>query len=280
MRTIDMARITETVSNLCSAANKQLPADIVARLAAAAAAECQPLARELLLKMIDNAALAEQMDIPICQDTGLVVVFADVGQEVSLRGVPFEEAINAGVAHAYTNDCLRCSITADPLRRGNTGDNTPAVIHTRIVPGDKLSLTVSPKGCGSENMSAICMLKPTATRSEVIEAVCGVARRAGSNPCPPMIIGVGLGGNFESSALLAKRALCRALDSPHPDADMAALESELLQAVNALGIGVQGFGGDTTALGINVERAPTHIAGLPVAVNIGCYVTRHKSAVL
>ena len=210
----------------------------------------------------------------------MAVVFAEIGQEVHFTGGAFEEAVNEGVRRGYTEGLLRCSVVADPLERINTGDNTPAVLHTRIVPGDRVSLTVAPKGFGSENMSCLQMLTPAAGRAGVVEFVVDTVRKAGGNPCPPMVVGVGIGGDFESCALLAKKALCRPVSQRNPEPYYAQLEQELMERVNGLGIGPQGFGGKTTALAVNVEAYATHIAGLPVAVNIGCHVTRHLKKIL
>ena len=209
----------------------------------------------------------------------MAVVFAEVGQEVHIDG-EFEKAVNDGVAKGYTEGYLRCSVAADPIRRGNTGDNTPAILHTRLVPGEHLTLTVAPKGFGSENMSQLKMLTPAASEQDIIDYVVSVARDAGSNPCPPMVLGVGIGGDFEKCALLAKKALCRPVSEKNADPYYAALEARMLEAVNALGIGPQGFGGHTSCLSVAIEQYPTHIAGLPVAVNVGCHVTRHATAVL
>ena len=210
----------------------------------------------------------------------MAVVFLEIGQDVHLIDGSLEDAVNEGVRRGYHDGYLRCSVVEDPLLRKNTGDNTPAVLHERIVVGDQVKITVAPKGFGSENMSGIRMLTPAASREDVIAAVVEIVKAAGSNPCPPMVVGVGIGGDFEYAALLAKKALCRPLDTPHPDPYYAQLEADMLAAVNALGIGPQGFGGDTTALSVKIEPYPTHIAGLPVAVNVGCHVTRHATAVL
>lgn len=205
----------------------------------------------------------------------MAVIFAEIGQEVHIQG-NFEQAVNEGVRQGYVEGLLRCSVVADPIRRGNTGDNTPAVLHTRLVEGDKLTLMVAPKGFGSENMSRIKMFTPSASLDDIVGFVVETARIAGSNPCPPMVLGVGIGGDFEKCALLAKMALCRPVSEPNPDPFYAELEQRMLDEVNALGVGPQGFGGDTTALCVHIEPFPTHIAGLPVAVNVGCHVTRHK----
>lgn len=210
----------------------------------------------------------------------MAVVFLEIGQDVHFIGGDFNEAVNEGVRQGYLEGLLRLSVVADPIRRGNTNDNTPAILHTSIIPGDKVKIMVAPKGFGSENMSAIRMFTPSATRQEIIGFVVDTVRKAGSNPCPPVIVGVGIGGDFEQCALLAKQALCRDLDQPNPDPFYAELEQEMLQQVNQLGIGSQGFGGDVTALGLNIETYATHIAGLPVAVNMGCHVTRHMCAEL
>lgn len=275
MREIDTGIITSEISRMCSYVNRHLPDEIIGSLCDATKTETNALAKSALNIMIESAQKAERLDIPICQDTGAVVVFAEVGQDCHLIGDTLEEAINKGVAEAYSTDCLRCSIAADPVTRGNTGDNTPAFVHTALTKGDTVKLTLAAKGCGSENMSKVVMLNPTAGRQGIIDAVVSVVKDAGSNPCPPMVIGVGIGGNFETSALLAKRALCR--DGYNDDNYYSELERDLLAVVNQTGIGVQGFGGDTTALKVSVESAPTHIAGLPLAVNIGCYVNRHTT---
>lgn len=280
MREIHVDLIRDTVARLCVEANKALPRDLTGRLAAAAGAETDPLGREILSDLERNLDAAAELDIPVCQDTGMAVVFAEVGQEVHIVGGLLEDAVNQGVRKGYVEGLLRLSVVSDPLRRMNSGDNTPAVLHTRLTAGDALRLTVAPKGFGSENMSGIRMLTPAAGREEVIAAVVDMVKKAGSNPCPPMVLGVGIGGDFEFCALLAKKALCRSLSQPNPDPYYAQLERDMLEAVNGLGIGPQGFGGRTTALGLNIEQYPTHIAGLPVAVNVGCHVTRHKSAEL
>lgn len=277
LKEIPVGRIESAVARLCITANKKLPESLCERLRTAGQKESTPLAKSIFKELEHNLTAAHRLDIPVCQDTGMAVVFLEVGQDVHFTGGDLEEAVNAGVARGYTDGLLRKSVVADPLRRGNTGDNTPAVLHVRIVPGDSVRVTVAPKGFGSENMSGIRMLTPFDGRAGVIDAVTDIVRTAGGNPCPPMVVGVGIGGDFEQCALLAKRALCRELDTPHADPYYAELERELLGRINALGIGPQGFGGDVTALAVNVETAPTHIAGLPVAVNIGCHVTRHAT---
>lgn len=277
---ISADRITQSVKNLCIEANKILPQDVEQRICEYCKCERNSLAKEILSDLQRNVAAAKELDIPICQDTGMAVVFLDVGQDVHICGGSLENAVNEGVRLGYTEGLLRKSVVADPLNRVNTNDNTPAVIHTRIVDGNNIKITVAPKGFGSENMSGVAMLTPSAGRAGVIAAVLDIVKKASSNPCPPMVIGVGIGGDFEQCAGLAKRALCRDLDKQNENEYYADLEKELLKLVNELNIGPQGFGGDTTALGLNIEYAPTHIAGLPVAVNIGCHVTRHKSEIL
>lgn len=279
MRCITAADIEETVRNLCIEANRRLPGDVEAAVRQAGEVE-DGLAREIMQDLADNIDAAETLRLPVCQDTGMAVVFVELGQEVHITGGLLEEAVNRGVARGYTEGLLRCSVVADPLRRGNTGDNTPAILHLRVTAGDRLEIMVAPKGFGSENMSRVWMLTPAADRETVIDRICETVRLAGSNPCPPMVLGVGIGGDFELCALLAKRALCRPLSQPHADLFYAELERDALRAVNALGVGPQGFGGKTTALGLAIETYPTHIAGLPMAVNVGCHVTRHASAIL
>lgn len=279
MRRIQAEKITGAVRDLCIAANRALPADLESCIRRAAETEPGGTGRAVLGDLCDNMDAARAMRIPICQDTGMAVVFAEIGQEVYIDGA-FEAAVHRGVALGYTEGLLRCSVVGDPLRRQNTGDNTPAVLHTRLVPGDKVRLTVAPKGFGSENMSRLQMMTPAATRDDIVRFVCETARLAGANACPPMVIGVGLGGDFELCALLAKKALCRPVSAAHADAYYVALEEELLAAVNGTGIGPGGFGGIATALCVHVEPYPTHIAGLPVAVNIGCHVTRHGTITL
>lgn len=275
MREITTKEIALTVAELCIKANKTLPSDIKQRIICSAEQETDALPKSIMNDIKRNIDEASRLNIPICQDTGMAVVFAEIGQEIHITGGSFEDAVNEGVRLGYEKGLLRKSVVSDPLRRVNTDDNTPAVIHTRIVSGDKLKLTVAPKGFGSENMSKIIMLTPAAGRQGVIDAVVQTVKDAGSNPCPPIVVGVGIGGDFEQCALLSKIALCRDTDESNPDPYYKELEAELLKEINALGIGPQGFGGKTTALAVNVEVAPTHIAGLPVAVNIGCHVTRH-----
>ena len=280
MRTVHASLIAEKVCELCISANKVLPSDLISRIDYCSGCEKSPLAKSIFDDMKANIAAAKELNIPVCQDTGMAVVFVEVGQDVHIEGGLLEDAINAGVHRGYTEGLLRCSVVGDPLRRVNTGDNTPAVIHTRLVAGDRISLTVAPKGFGSENMSRLRMFTPAYGRDDIIAYIAETVRIAGGNPCPPMVLGVGIGSDFEGCALLAKKALCRSLDTPNPDEYYRTMEADALEAVNATGVGPQGFGGSVTALAVNIEAAPTHIAGLPVAVNVGCHVTRHASAVI
>ncbi|QEY34149.1 fumarate hydratase [Caproiciproducens galactitolivorans] len=276
MREIDVSEITVAVKSLFIDANRVLPSDLESCIAAAAEKETSGIGREVLCDLCENMKAAKELNIPVCQDTGMAVVFAEVGQEVHITGGSFEDAVNEGVHQGYLEGLLRCSVVADPIRRGNTGDNTPAILHTRIIPGDKLVLTAAPKGFGSENMSRIKMFTPSASVDDILDFVTDTVRTAGSNPCPPIVLGVGIGGDFEKCALLAKKALCRPVSERNPDPFYAELETRMLSRINELNIGPQGFGGITTALAVNIEQYPTHIAGLPVAVNVGCHVTRHK----
>ncbi len=280
MREIAVSEIEQAVRDMCILANKHLPSDLEERIKYCAGCECEELPLSIMRSLEDNIEAAKQLDIPICQDTGMAVIFAEIGQDVHFVGGSFEAAVNKGVARGYTEGFLRCSVVKDPLRRVNTGDNTPAVIHVRIVEGDKVKITVAPKGFGSENMSCLKMFTPSATREDIIDFVVDAVRCAGSNPCPPIVLGVGIGGTFEQCALLAKIALCRNVSESNADEYYSSMEREILKKVNALGIGPQGFGGKTTALSVAIESRPTHIAGLPVAVNVGCHVTRHKSMVI
>lgn len=280
IREIPCELIAQTVARLCIEACTQLPNAVDSRLRAACESEPFPPARDTLELICRNAAIARDTGVPICQDTGMAVVYADVGQEVHITGGLLENAVNEGVRRGYTEGYLRKSVVRDPIRRGNTGDNTPAVLHVRLTEGDRLRLTVSPKGFGSENMSRLAMLTPAQGLQGVKDFVLETVRLAGSNPCPPMMLGVGVGGTFERVAELAKEALVELREGAHPDPYYDALEKELLEQINATGIGPQGFGGRTTALSVRIKAAPTHIAGLPVAVNVGCHVTRHAEAVL
>lgn len=280
MREINVTEIENTVRDLCIRANRFLPKSLADCISCAAKTEKSPTGREVLSDLVRNLEAAETENLAICQDTGMAVIFLDVGQEVHFTGGSLTEAVNRGVARGYTEGYLRCSIVADPLERINTGDNTPAVIHTRIVDGDRVNISVCPKGFGSENMSAVKMFTPSASIEDIENFVVETASKAGSNPCPPMVIGVGLGGDFEYCAYLAKKALCRDAAVKNPKKLYAEMEERILEKINRLGIGPQGFGGTTTALSVAIEQAPTHIAGLPAAVNIGCHVTRHAHALL
>lgn len=278
MREISSVLITQTVKDLCIKANKVLSNDLVDCICCCQKNENNSTAASILSDLKANIDAAEQLDIPICQDTGMAVVFAEIGQDVHIVGDVFEDAVNKGVSLGYTDGLLRKSVVADPFKqRVNTNDNTPAIIHTRIVAGDKINITVAPKGFGSENMSKLKMFTPSATRDDIIDFVVDVVKTAGSNPCPPVVIGVGIGGDFEYSAVIAKKALCRNISKQNADEFYAQMEKDILNKINTLNIGPQGFGGKTTALAVNIETYPTHIAGLPVAVNVGCHVTRHSS---
>lgn len=269
----------EVVARLCVEANLRLPCGMRERIEGAAESEKSPICKSVLGDITANLDCAAELGVPICQDTGMAVIFAEIGQEVHIDG-DFENAVNQGVARGYVDGKLRLSVVSDPLERVNSGDNTPAIIHTRLVPGDKIRLTVAPKGFGSENMSRLKMFTPSATREDIVNFVVETASIAGSNPCPPIVVGVGIGGDFEQCALLAKKALCRDLSVRNPKPLYAELEREMLDGINRLGIGSQGFGGTVTALYVNIEQAPTHIAGLPVAVNMGCHVTRHAEEII
>ena len=279
MKIISAAAITEVVARLCIQANTRLPDDVAAALVKSRQEEPWPLARDMLGLLWDNMELAGARELPICQDTGMACVFVELGQELHIEG-NFEQAVHQGVRQGYGEGFLRKSIVADPLRRVNTEDNTPASITVRIVPGDQCAITVVPKGFGSENMSRLGMLKPADGVEGVKKFVIETVRLAGPNPCPPIVLGIGIGGCFDKVAALAKHALLRPLDQPNPDPFYQVLEDELLEEINALGIGPQGFGGRTTCLGLAIETAPTHVAGLPVAVNVSCHVTRRATVVL
>lgn len=281
MKTIDAKVITEAVRELFISANVSLSRDARQLIENASVRESDPRAKGIFSIMCRNLDVAENECVPICQDTGMAVLFAEVGQDVHITGGSFEDAVNEGVRRAYTEGYLRKSVVSDPLfGRKNTEDNTPAIIHTRIVPGERIKLTAAPKGFGSENMSALKMFTPSASRGDIVDFVCDVVRRAGGNPCPPVCVGVGIGGDFEMAAILAKKALARPADMRADTEDYRLLERDMLAQINKLGIGAQGFGGDVTALAVNIEHYPTHIAGLPVAVNINCHVMRHKEVVL
>ena len=279
MREIQATQITEVVKRLCIEANCHLPQDMKDRIQACYNQEPWPQAKEILERIIENYQIADEKDQPICQDTGMACVFLKIGQEVHVQG-DLNEAIHEGVRQGYTEGFLRKSVVRDPLDRVNTKDNTPAMIYYDLVSGDKLEITVAPKGFGSENMSRIKMLRPSDGVEGVKEFVLQTVEEAGPNPCPPIVVGVGIGGTFDKAALMAKQALMRSVEERNAVPYYAQLEQELLEKVNALGIGPQGFGGKTTALAVNIEEYPTHIAGLPVAVNINCHVTRHKTEVL
>ena len=280
MRELDVSVVRDAVARLCVAANTRLPEDVKKAIDEFRSKEDWAIAKGVLENIVENYKIADSENVPICQDTGMACVFLEVGQEVHFVGGGLYDAVNAGVRRGYTEGYLRKSVVADPIRRGNTGDNTPAVVYTDIVPGDKVKITVGPKGFGSENMSAIKMLKPSDGLEGIKKFILDTVEAAGPNPCPPMVVGVGIGGTFDKAAYLAKKALMRPLDVRNPDPYYAELEIELLEQINALGIGPQGFGGLTTALGLNIEVMPTHIAGMPCAVNIGCHATRHATEVL
>ena len=280
MRELDVSVVRDTVAKLCIEANTYLPVDVKNAIRDFREREVWAIARGVLDQIVENFEIAGGENVPICQDTGMACIFLEVGQEVHFVGGSLYDAIHEGVRKGYGEGYLRKSVVLDPIRRGNTGDNTPAMIHTDIVPGDRVTITVGPKGFGSENMSAIKMLKPSDGLEGVKKFVLDTVEAAGPNPCPPMVVGVGIGGTFEKAACLAKKALMRPLDIRNPDPYYAELEGELLDRINDLGIGPQGFGGMTTALGLNIEVLPTHIAGMPCAVNIGCHATRHKTEVL
>lgn len=280
MRELNVSLITDAIAKLCVEANQFLPDSLAEIIEKSPEKESSPLCKEVLCDLCRNLDAAKEMNIPICQDTGMAVVFLEIGQEVHFTGGSLREAVDAGVAKGYTEGYLRCSVVSDPLRRVNTGNNTPAVLHTTIVEGDQVKITVAPKGFGSENMSAMKMFTPSATIDDIVKFVADTVAYAGSNPCPPVVLGVGIGGDFELCAMLAKKALCRDVSIRNPDPYYAELEQKMLDACNQTGVGAQGFGGDVTALAVNIETYPTHIAGLPVSVNVGCHVTRHKEMTL
>jgi fumarate hydratase subunit alpha len=281
LKEINVNEISKIVAELCIKANKILPDDLASEISSCRRCESNTLAEQVLGDIEANLDAAKELDIPICQDTGMAVVFLEIGQEIHFVGGSLYDAVNRGVHDGYVNGFLRCSVVSDPLRRVNTKDNTPAVIHSKIVDGDKLKITVAPKGFGSENMSCMKMMTPARGREDIIEYVLDCVRTAGGNPCPPIVLGIGIGGDFEQCAYLAKKALCRSVSQKNSDEFYAEMEAEILERINKeTGVGPQGFGGDTTALSVAIETAPTHIAGLPVAVNFGCHVTRHASAEL
>lgn len=278
MRDISIKTISDTVKELFLAANVTLGKKECDALKKAYESESEKTAKSVMSTIISNLSAAEETQIPICQDTGMAVVFVDIGQDVHIVGGSLIDAINEGVASAYTDGFFRASVVCDPVfDRINTKNNTPAIIHTNIVSGDKIKITALPKGFGSENKSALKMLKPTSSIDDIVSFVVDTVKNAGSGACPPLFIGVGIGGTFEYAPILAKKALARGIDAPNADKRYAELEGKMLKAINALGIGPQGFGGKNTALGVNIEYFPTHIAGLPVAVNVCCHVMRHES---
>ncbi len=281
MREIHTEEITQAVRDLFIEANYSLPQEETSCILRAPEGETNPLARKVLTRLGDNLSAAQARQVPICQDTGMAVLFAEIGQDVHIVGGDFRMAVNEGVRRAYADGYMRCSVVRDPLLdRVNTGDNTPAVLHTEWVPGDRLHLIAAPKGFGSENMSALRMFTPASGKDEIVEYVASVVKQAGGNPCPPLLVGVGIGGTFELCAWLSKKALLRGPMKRNPAQRYAELEEEMLRAVNQTGVGPQGFGGDTTAFAVNIETYPTHIAGLPVAVNICCHVMRHADRLL
>lgn len=281
MREIQASDITQAVAKMCQDANFYLGNDVVEALKKGQVSEKSEVAKQVLDQILQNAEIAASEQIPLCQDTGLAVIFVDLGQEVHIVGGDFQDAVEEGVRKGYEEGYLRKSAVTQPFSaRVNTKDNTPPIIHTRVVPGNQLKITVAPKGGGSENMSRVTVLKPAQGRQGVIDYVVGVVDEAGSNPCPPLIIGVGIGGTIEQTALIAKRSLLREVGKPNPDPEVAELEVDLLKRINALGTGPQGFGGTTTALAVHVETFPAHIASMPVAVNIQCHSARHKEVVL
>lgn len=280
MKTIHTDTIIETVKNLCMEANYYLVEDVLDNLQQALSNENSKTGQEILSQIIENAKIAKKEKIPICQDTGLTVIFIELGQKIEITGKNLIDAINEGVRQGYEQGYLRKSIVKDPLKRNNSGDNTPSIIHTKIVPGNKLKIIVVPKGGGSENMSKLKMLTPSAGKEGIEEFVLDCIKQAGGSPCPPIIIGIGIGGNFEHSAFLAKKALLRKIGTKNKDSFYARMEADLLTKINNLGIGPMGLGGKTTALDVFIETHPCHIASLPVAVNIQCHAARHKEKIL
>ena len=280
MREIDVSIIEKTVEELFISANAELPSSLESLIKNSKEKETNETAKNIFCDMCKNLEVARENEIPICQDTGMAVLFIEIGQDVHFVGGSLNDAINNGVRKAYVDGKMRCSIVKDPILRGNTNDNTPALVHYSIVPGDKVKLTAAPKGFGSENMSKIKMFTPSATKEDIINFVVDVVKSADANPCPPVVLGVGIGSDFEGCALLSKKALCRDISIPNENEYYKELEEKMLKEINKLNIGAQGFGGDITALKVNIETAPTHIAGLPVAVNVGCHVTRHNEFVI
>lgn len=280
MREISALTIEKTVEELFLKANETLPTALENRIRTGEEVEKDALPKSIFCNMCKNLDVAKNLNIPICQDTGMAVLFCELGQDVHISDGDFNTAVNNGVRKAYLDGKMRCSIVKDPIRRGNTNDNTPALIHLSVVPGDKIRLVAAPKGFGSENMSRIKMFTPSASVDDIIDFVVETVKIADANPCPPVVLGVGIGSDFEGVALLSKRALCRDVSVRNNDEFYEKLEDEMLKRVNELHIGPQGFGGEITALTVNIETAPTHIAGLPVAVNVGCHVTRHSEAII
>ncbi len=280
MREIDVAVVSAAVAEMCKEANYYLGDDVTKAFEKGLAEEVSPVGREVFKQLLENARIAREEEVPMCQDTGTAVLFVELGQDVRLTGGDFNEALNAGVRSGYAEGYLRKSIVKDPLQRVNSGDNTPAVVHLQIVPGDQIKITLAPKGGGSENMSAVKMLTPSQGSQGLIDFVVDTASRAGSNPCPPIVVGVGFGGNFEKVAYLAKKALLRPLGEPNGDPFYADLEKEMLEQINNTGIGPQGFGGRFTALAVHIEAYPCHIACMPAAVNINCHASRHAGRVI
>lgn len=280
MREFDVAQLTAAVRAMCMDANVNLAEDVTQSLRAYEEKEVSPIGRQILKDLLENVAIAKEKQVPICQDTGMAVFFVECGQEVHFVNGYVEDAIHEGVRQGYRDGFLRKSVVADPLRRTNTQDNTPAIIHFQMVPGDQVKITFAPKGFGSENMSRSKMLTPSAGRDGVVDFVVETVSLAGPNPCPPIVVGVGIGGTLEKAALIAKKALTRSVGAHNPDPFYEALETELLEKINSLGIGPQGLGGITTALSVHVETYPTHIAGLPVVVNINCHAARHQTVIL
>jgi fumarate hydratase subunit alpha len=279
MREIHVDEIRDNVAQICIEAAYDLSEDVCTAFDRAQETETSPAAREVIGLLKENAAIARQDRIPICQDTGIAVFFVEVGQDLRIKNGFLTDAINEGVRKGYKEGYLRKSVV-DPLTRRNTGDNTPAIIYTEVVPGDKLKISFMPKGAGSENMSAIRMLRPTEGVEGIKEFVLECVKKAGANPCPPIVVGVGIGGTFEKAAVMAKKSLLRYIGSPNPKLELAALEEELLKAVNRTGIGPEGLGGKVTAMAVHIESHPCHIASLPVAVNINCHAARHKTITL
>lgn len=280
MREVNVSQVEDLVRELCIKANLYLPEDMEECIKCGAKAERSPVGKNVFDDIIENINVARNETIPICQDTGMAVIFMEIGQDVHFVGGSINDALNNGVARGYIDGRLRCSIVSDPLERVNTNNNTPPVVHLKYTDGDKVKIMVAPKGFGSENMSALKMMTPSVTQDEIVDWVVSVCAKAGSNPCPPIVIGVGIGGDFEKCAYLAKKALCRPVSQRNPKALYADLEKKMLEKINKLGIGPQGFGGTQTCLAVNIEQEPTHIAGLPVSVNIGCHVTRHAEGVI